>query len=330
MIDARCLAKARGCLRLRNLLIRQCLAELLGVFVLIVITVSASAQSVTSEGTKGGYMSSALASGISVMLAIHTSGGISGGYLNPAFSLAMCLLRKCPWWKLPVYSVFQILGAFLGSATVYALYYDAIHHYTNSSLTVTGPRETASIFATYPAPYLSLRNGFFDQVLGTAMLLLCILALIDSRNKNIPKGLEPLGVGLLVLSLSLAMGSNCSCAINPARDLGPRLFTYVAGWGPQVFSAGNYWWWVPIVAPMVGSATGTAVYQLCVALHYPPDEEEEEFSMPVTEKAHPGTEKDVDIPIYAVNKYVVNTWMEGNSVIHPATELGKRETAPSS
>ncbi|KAL8184550.1 UNVERIFIED_CONTAM: Aquaporin-10 [Gekko kuhli] len=327
MIYARFFAKARACLRLRNLLIRQCLAELLGVFVLIVITVSASAQSVTSEGTKGGYMSSALASGVSVMVAIHVSGGISGGHLNPAFSLAMCLLSQCPWWKLPIFSAFQILGAFLGSATVYALYYDAIQHYTNGTLTVTGPRETASIFATYPAPYLSLHNGFLDQVVGTGMLLLGILAFIDSRNKNIPKGLEPLGVGLLVLSLSLAMGANCSCAINPARDLGPRLFTYAAGWGPQVFSAGNYWWWVPIVAPMVGSATGTAIYQLCVEFHHPP-EGEEEFHMPASEKAHPGTEKEVDIPIFAVNKYV-DTWMDGNSAGNPATEHSKREMAPS-
>lgn len=67
------------------------------------------------------------------------------------------------------------------------------------------------------------------------MLVVSILAIIDSRNKGIPKGMEPLAVGLLVVSLSLAMGANCSCAINPARDLGPRLFTYVAGWGQQVF-----------------------------------------------------------------------------------------------
>ncbi|XP_048359411.1 aquaporin-10 [Sphaerodactylus townsendi] len=327
MIYARCFAKAQGCLRLRSLLLRQCLAELLGDFMLIVITLSAAAQSITSEGTKGGYMSSALAGGVGVMVAIYVSGGVSGGHLNPAFSLCMCLLNQCPWWKLPIFSVFQILGAFLGSATVYALYYDAIQHYTNGTLTVTGPRETASIFATYPAPYLSLSNGFFDQVLGTAVLIISILAIIDSRNKSIPKGLEPVGVGLLVLSLSLAMGANCSCAINPARDLGPRLFTYVAGWGPQVFSAGNYWWWVPIVAPMVGSAAGTAVYQLCIAFHHPPDEDEA-IPTPALEKAHLGAEKDVDLPIYVVNKYV-DTWVEGNPMVVPATEHDKRETAPS-
>uniref|UniRef100_A0A670JL71 Aquaporin 10 n=1 Tax=Podarcis muralis TaxID=64176 RepID=A0A670JL71_PODMU len=165
---------------------------------------------------------------------------VSGGHLNPAFTLTMCLLGQCPWWKLPIFSVVQTMGAFLGAGTVYMLYYDAIHSYSNGTLAVTGPRETASIFATYPAPYLSLGNGFFDQVgpavLGTGVLILSILAIIDSRNRRVPHGLEPIAVGLLVTALGLAMGANCMCAINPARDLGPRLFTYLAGWGPQVFS----------------------------------------------------------------------------------------------
>ncbi|XP_061461860.1 aquaporin-10 [Rhineura floridana] len=323
MIYARFLAKARGFLRLRNLLLRQCLAELLGVFVLIVITLSASAQSVTSEGRKGGYFSSALAGGVAVMVAIHISGGVSGGHLNPAFSLAMCLLGQCPWWKLPIFSVVQTLGAFLGAGTVYTLYYDAIHSYSNGTLAVTGPQETASIFATYPAPYLSLGNGFFDQVLGTGVLLVSILAIIDSHNKRIPQGLEPLGVGLLVTSLGLAMGANCSCAINPARDLGPRLFTYMAGWGPQVFSAGNYWWWVPIVAPMVGAATGTAVYQLGVEFHHPTSQDEEKI--PSTEEPCPGTEKDIEIPVYAVNMYA-ETWTDRSAGILPARDHSKWET----
>ncbi|KAF7238530.1 Aquaporin-10 [Varanus komodoensis] len=320
MAYARFLAKARACLHLRSLLARQCLAELLGVFILILITLSAAAQSVTSEGAKGGYLSSALASGIAVMMAIHVSGGISGGHLNPAFSLTMCLLNQCPWWKMPIFCAVQVLAAFLGAGTVYALYYDAIHSYSNGTLAVTGPHETASIFATYPAPYLSLRNGFLDQVLGTAVLVVSILAITDARNKRIPPGLEPLAVGLLVLSLSLAMGANCSCAINPARDLGPRLFTYVAGWGPQVFSAGHYWWWVPVLAPLVGAAAGTAVYQLGVEIHHPPAQDEEEALS--TEKPRRGAEKDVETPVYAVNMYA-ETWADGNLEVLPAGQRGK-------
>lgn len=189
---------------------------------------------------------------------------------------------------------------------------DALQNYTGGNLTVTGPKETASIFATYPAPYLSLNNGFLDQVgvsgdlgkpqslplspgppdsgqgvgsslslwhphpsglcwtksedmrrwprvlggkgqtdhpaayggpsasadskvLGTGILIVGILAILDTRNKGVPAGLEPVAVGLLVLAIGLSLGANCGFPLNPARDLGPRLFTYVAGWGPEVF-----------------------------------------------------------------------------------------------
>ncbi|XP_058016613.1 aquaporin-10 [Ahaetulla prasina] len=301
MSYARWLDTLRTRCRLRSHLLRQCLAEFLGVFVLIVITLSASAQNVTSEGTKGNFLSSSLASGVAVMVAVHVSGGVSGGHLNPAFSLTLCLLAQFPWWKLPIYFLIQLLGAFMGAGTVYVLYYDAIHSYSNGTLRVTGPRETASIFATYPAPYLSIPNGFFDQVLGTGVLVVGILAIIDARNKRIPPGLDPLAVGLLVFSLSVAMGANCSCAINPARDLGPRLFTYVAGWGPQVFSAGHCWWWVPIAAPMLGAVVGTVVYQFGVGFHHPADPKEPENSIP--EKLELGREKEMDLPVYVVNAY---------------------------
>eukprot|EP00071_Canis_lupus_P043504 XP_022277061.1 aquaporin-10 isoform X6 [Canis lupus familiaris] len=194
-------------------------------------------------------------------------------HLNPAFSLAMCLLGRLPWAKLPIYCLVQLLSAFCASGATYALYYDALQNYTGGNLTVMGPKETASIFATYPAPYLSLNNGFLDQVLGTGILIVGILAILDTRNKGVPAGLEPVAVGLLILAIGLSMGANCGFPLNPARDLGPRLFTYVAGWGPEVFSAGNGWWWVPVVAPLVGATLGTATYQLLVALHHSEESE---------------------------------------------------------
>ncbi|XP_009326539.1 PREDICTED: phospholipid-transporting ATPase ID-like, partial [Pygoscelis adeliae] len=129
--------------------------------------------------------------------AIHTAGGVSGAHLNPAFSFAMCLLEQFPWWKFPIFAAMQILGAFLSAGAVYALYYDAIWHYGNGTLTTSGPRETASIFATYPADYLSLSNGFLDQVIGTALLIMGVLAMLDTRNKSVPKGLEPVAMALL-------------------------------------------------------------------------------------------------------------------------------------
>ncbi|MBN3287542.1 AQP10 protein, partial [Polyodon spathula] len=242
---------------------------LLFFFLLQIFGCGAVAQVTTSSQTRGEYLSINLAFAFGVTFGVHASRGVSGAHLNPAVSLAMCLLGRLPWQKLPVYAFFQLLGAFVAAATVYALYRDAIMHYSGGNLTVTGPLETASIFATYPAPYLSIFNGFVDQVIGTAALLLCVLALGDSQNSPAPKGLEPVLVGLLVLVIGLAMGSNSGYAINPARDLGPRLFTCAGGWGLEVFSAGRHWWWVPLLGPMVGSLVGTAVYYLLIELHHP-------------------------------------------------------------
>ncbi|KAM4862149.1 aquaporin-10 [Thomomys bottae] len=273
MAGAQPLAQIKEHLRIRNLLVRQCLAEFLGVFVLLLLTEGAVAQAVTSRETKGNFFTMFLGGSLSVTIAIYVAGNVSGAHLNPAFSLALCLVGRFPWSKFPIYCVVQLLAAFCASGVTYVLYYDALQNYTGGDLTVTGPTETASIFATYPAPYLSLNNGFLDQVLGTGMLIVGLLAILDRRNKGVPAGLEPVVVGLLVLTIGLSMGVNCGFPLNPARDLGPRLFTYLAGWGPEVFSAGNGWWWVPVVAPLVGVTLGTATYQLMVALHHPEDSE---------------------------------------------------------
>ncbi|XP_033927038.1 aquaporin-10 [Melopsittacus undulatus] len=249
--------------------------------VLQLITLSGSAQMVTSLEAKGNILTAYLAGALAVMVSIYTAGGVSGAHMNPAFTLAMCLVEQCPWWKLPIFVAVQTTGAFLSAGAVYAVYYDAIHHYSNGTLTTSGPQETASIFATYPAEYLSLSNGFLDQVVATALLIVGILAILDPHNKGVPKGLEPVAVALLVLSLEASLGSNCGCPMNPARDFGPRLFTYVAGWGAEVFSRGNGWWWVPVVAPMLGAAVGSALYQLLVAFHHPLPEGTAEQSPPL-------------------------------------------------
>ncbi|XP_008262603.1 aquaporin-10 [Oryctolagus cuniculus] len=273
-------AEVRDHLRIHNLLARQCLAEFLGVFVLLLITQGSVAQAVTSEESKGNFFTMFLGGALAVTVAIYVGGNVSGAHLNPAFSLSMCLLGRFPWAKLPIYIFVQLLSAFCASGVTYSVYYDALQNYTGGNLTVTGPRETASIFTTYPASYLSLSNGFWDQVLGTSVLIVGLLAILDRRNKGVPAGLEPVVVGLLILSIGLSLGANCGYPLNPARDLGPRLFTYVAGWGPEVFSAGNGWWWVPVVAPMVGAVLGTAVYHLLVSLHHPEDSEPAQEAKP--------------------------------------------------
>ncbi|XP_035284278.1 aquaporin-10-like [Anguilla anguilla] len=255
--------------RIESLLLRQCLAECLGVYVLIVFGCGAVAQVTTSENTKGQYLSINLGFALGTTFGVYVSRGVSGAHLNPAVTLSLCMLGRHPWRTLPFYVFFQVFGAFLAAATVALQYYDAIMHFSNGQLTVTGPTATAGIFATYPADYLSLWSGFVDQVIGTGMLLVCILAVGDRRNTRIPPELAPLLVGLVVLVIGISMGVNCGYALNPARDLGPRLYSYIAGWGEQVFWAGGGWWWVPLVAPCVGALVGSVVYVLLIEAHHP-------------------------------------------------------------
>ncbi|KAG1942121.1 aquaporin-9b [Pimephales promelas] len=264
--------KLRGKCMLRRDIIREFLAELLGTFVLILFGCGSVAQKVLSRGTQGEDLTIHFGFTLGVMLAVYMAGGVSGGHVNPAVSLAMVVLGKLPIKKFPVYVAAQFLGAFAGSCAVYALYYGAFANFSEGHLHVTGQNATAGIFASYPREGLSLLNGFVDQVIGTGALVLCILAIVDKKNIGAPKGMEPLVVGLSILAIGVSMALNCGYPINPARDLGPRLFTAIAGWGLDVFSAGNGWWWVPVVGPMVGGVVGAVIYFFMIELHHPEPE----------------------------------------------------------
>jgi glycerol uptake facilitator-like aquaporin len=111
-----------------------------------------------------------------------------------------------------------------------------------------------------------------------------ILGITDERNSPAPAGLAPVIVGLLVVLIGATFGFNSGYAINPARDFGPRLFTAVAGWGSEVFRAGNGWWWVPIVAPCIGGVLGGWVYDLCVGHHLTPNLRTEPTEVTETER----------------------------------------------
>ncbi|XP_061146634.1 aquaporin-7 [Syngnathus typhle] len=259
--------------RLRNKIVRVGLAETLCTYVMMVFGLGSVAQVTTGQGEFGHYISINLGFGLGVAIGSHVGGKVSGAHMNAAVSFAMCVYGRLAWRMFPLYIFSQFLGSFLAAASVYAVYYEAIHEYCEGNLTVTGVKATASIFATYPAHYLSFLGGFIDQVFGTALLLLCLLALSDQKNKPAAAGAEPTVVGLLVLLIGISMGSNSGYAINPTRDIGPRIFTAIAGWGVDVFRAGNGWWWVPIVAPMVGGVLGAGVYKVFVELHHPPRSE---------------------------------------------------------
>lgn len=249
---------------IRNQLLRQALAECLGTLILVMFGCGAVAQLVLSGGSHGLFITVNFAFGFGATLGILVCGQVSGGHLNPAVTFALCLLGRERWRKFPMYFLFQTIGAFFGAAIIFGMYYDALFDFPES-FNITGP--TAGIFATYPATHLTIVNGFFDQLIGTAALIVCILAIVDPYNNPIPQGLEAFTVGFVVLVIGLSMGFNSGYAVNPARDFGPRLFTSMAGWGSDVFTARDGWFLVPITSPFIGSFIGVIVYQLMVGFH---------------------------------------------------------------
>ncbi|XP_023674113.1 aquaporin-3-like [Paramormyrops kingsleyae] len=252
---------------IRNLLLRQGLAECLGTLILVMFGCGAVAQVVLSGGSHGMFLTVNFAFGFAATLGILVCGQVSGGHLNPAVTFSLCLLGREKWRKFPVYFAFQTLGAFLGAGIIFGLYFDAIWNLNKTELRVVGENATAGIFATYPSNHLTIVNGLFDQLIGTAALVVCVLAIVDPYNNPIPRGLEAFTVGFVVLVIGLSMGFNSGYAVNPARDLGPRIFTSIAGWGTEVYSAGRYWFLVPVFVPFLGAFFGTVVYQFMVGFH---------------------------------------------------------------
>jgi MIP family channel proteins len=224
---------------------------------------------VLSGGSHGSYLGINLGWGLGVTLAVYAAGGVSGAHLNPAVTLALAVHRGFPWRKVAPFALAQTAGAFTAAAVVYAIYRDAFAHFDGGVRQIAGATGTAGIFSTYPQAYLTLAGGLVDQIAGTAILVALIFAIVDPRNVAPPGWLGPILFGGLVVAIGMCFGMNAGYAINPARDLGPRLFTYVAGWGGGVFTAGHGWWWVPIAAPIVGAILGAWLYDAFVGGHHP-------------------------------------------------------------
>jgi glycerol uptake facilitator protein len=210
--------------------------------------------------------------GLGVVLAVYVAGGISGAHINPAITLALALRRKFPWSKVPGYWAAQLLGAFAAAALVYANYKGAIDSYERANKIHRGDLNslpTFSIFATFPAAYLHNWVGpFVDQVIGTALLAGIVFAVTDEFNQPVRANLAPFLVGLIVVAIGISFGANAGYAINPARDLGPRLLALVAGWGSVAFPGDygnvNTYFWIPIVGPFLGGAIGAYVYDFFI------------------------------------------------------------------
>ncbi|HKQ74478.1 MAG TPA: MIP family channel protein [Blastocatellia bacterium] len=246
---------------------RELYAEFLGTFVLIAFGAGVVAQVVLSNKQNGEYLSINIAWGFAVTMGIYIAGGVSGAHLNPAVTFALACRRDIPWSKVLPYSIAQTAGAFTGAAIVFTVYHAAFKNFDGGARMIAGEKGTAGIFATYPQPYLSTTGALIDQIVGTAILLLVIRGIGDARN-NAAGNLAPIVVGFLVMAIGMAFGLNAGYAINPARDLGPRMFTAIAGWGFEVFRANNFYFWVPIVGPLIGGPLGVLVYDGLIGRHF--------------------------------------------------------------
>jgi glycerol uptake facilitator protein len=259
------------------------LAEFLGTLVLIafgdgVVAMAVAALNQSGRGTaifaaSGDWLLIAWGWALAVAFGVYVAGGVSGAHINPAVTLAFAVRRGFPWRKVVPYWVAQLAGAFVGAALVLLVYHDAISsfeaakHVTRGALGGPGDSTaTFSIFATFPAPYFkaSMIGPLVDQIVGTAFLLVFVAALTDERNQPPKSNLAPLLVGLAVAAIGMSYGANAGYAINPARDFGPRLLAFIAGWGKVALPGAHGYVWVPIVGPLIGGVLGVLVYDLFV------------------------------------------------------------------
>jgi glycerol uptake facilitator protein len=257
----------------KNTLRGELLAEFLGTLVLIalgdgvVAMVVLFGSGVPGEVVKGGYTNITLGWGLAVLMGIVVAGRVSGAHLNPAVTLSLAVFRDFPWRKVLPYSLAQVAGAFAAAALVYLNYLPAFDHVDPDR------SKTAGVFTTFPAKFgdvtIGWPFGLLDQIIGTALLVGLILAIVDPRNRPVSEGWQPLAVGLVVVAIGVSWGGMHGYAINPARDFGPRLFTLVAGFKNTGFD--SYVFLIPIAGPLVGGLLGALVYDRVIRPFLPPE-----------------------------------------------------------
>ncbi|KAH8695483.1 aquaporin-like protein [Talaromyces proteolyticus] len=243
-------------------------AEFFGTFILIMFGDGVVAQVALSNDQKGDYQSISWGWGLGVMLGVYVAES-SGAHLNPAVTFANCVFRKFPWRKFPIYALAQFLGAFCAAGVVYANYKSAIDVVEGGPNIRTVPgysnTSTAGIFCTYPAAFMTRTGQFFSEFIASTLLMFCIYALQgDSRLGTGAGKLAPLGLFFVIFGIGACFGWETGYAINLARDFGPRLMSFFLGYGKEVFMAGNYYFWIPMVAPFFGCLFGGFLYDTFV------------------------------------------------------------------
>ena len=254
-----------GRLRAKGLL-GELAAEFAGTLILILIGVGVVAQVVA--GGIGNHDSIAWAWGLGVVLGVYVAGRISGAHLNPAVTVALAAFGGFSWRKVLPYSLAQTLGAFVAALLVRWNYTEVL-----GKLDPGHTIKTQGVFSTLPgngALPVHLWGGFRDQVIGTAILLFLILAVTDLRNSSPLANMAPVVVGLIVVAIGMAWGTNAGYAINPARDFGPRFASFITGYGTAFRDQyGELYFWVPIVAPLIGGLIGAGLYKVLIGRFLP-------------------------------------------------------------
>jgi glycerol uptake facilitator protein len=268
----------------------ECMAEFFGTFVLIVFGDGVVAMAVaalpgsgrTASATTifqagGDWLLITFGWGFAVAMAVYVAGGVSGAHINPAVTLALAVRRKFPWRSVVPYWIAQVLGAFVAAALLFLIYHQAIDAFNLAAKTPKSGGQalaTYSIFATFPAKYYAGSTiwPLIDEIVGTMFLLILVAALTDTRNSSPTGNTVPLAIGWAVFAIGTSLGANTGYAINPARDFGPRLFAFFAGWGkvalPGTYSAPGFhfsgYFWIPIIGPLIGGIIGIVVYDFFI------------------------------------------------------------------
>jgi glycerol uptake facilitator protein len=257
--------------------------EFAGTFILVFFGCGSVATAVLT-GAQVGIFQVAIVWGIGIATAIYLTGSLSGAHLNPAVTLALATSGEFSWGNVPRYVVAQFAGAFVASAVLFSMYhgtlvaYETTHHLVRGA---PGSEATAMIFGEFfPNPggqpftdELRLRvthpAAFFIECVGTAMLVLVILAVTHPRNASRPQILTAVSIGLTVTILISLLGPLTMAAFNPARDLAPRVFSSLAGWGRVPFTAnGMGWLTVYVLAPILGGQCGAIIFRAFFRPHY--------------------------------------------------------------
>ena len=228
------------------------LAEFFGTMLLIILGEGVVA-GVVLKGTKSenaGWLTICVAWGLAVTLAIYAVGPISGAHLNPAITIALAMFGNFPTDQVIGYIVAQFAGAFIGSIVVWIQYFP---HWKNT----LDPSAKLAVFSTAPAIRNTVAN-LLSEIIATAVLLLAILFI--GANK-FTEGLNPIVVGLLIVSVGLSLGGTTGFAINPARDLGPRIAHFILPIPGKRDSDWSYAW-IPVLGPIIGGLLGGWIYNM--------------------------------------------------------------------